>query len=475
MNPDFLIEIPPHWRNEREYALSVLFEDWLGATFAVRVVDGLEETRVRPASAPEDAMIVIPDVLMARSVAFLAPASLPSAPVPSVVLPGWAGVPGWAGLEATLPLLYATGAGPDEVIHRDGQRFILSWDLLGSLLFMLTRYEEHLEIGDRDEHGRFPAGASLLAQSGWLQWPMLDMYLHVFAALLRLVWPGLRLAPSGYEGLVLSHDVDHPSSSMRWRGRQRLRILAGDVGRRRDIGLGLRRAGAFIAGPSGVARFDPLNTYDFLMRASEHAGVRSTFFFLARDTQIPNGSRYSLGDRWARRLISEIAGRGHRIGLHGSYESFTDPDRLKEEWTLLEDACRGVASGALRRAIRQHYLRWQPGLTWRAQVEAGLSVDETLGFADAIGYRAGTARTFTAYDLARHQPLSLRVRPLHVMDATLVRYMALGSEEALARVADLGGRTRMFGGGLSILWHNSSLETRPAKELYLRLLRELTA
>lgn len=468
LSPDFLIEIPPQWRNEREYALSVLLGDWLGMTFAVRVVDGLGETRLRLASGAGDAMIVIPDVLLARSTAWLSQRSLPPAALPSVSLPGWVGI------EGSIPLLYGTGTGADELVHRDGGRFALRLDLLGSLVFMLTRYEEYVDPSKRDKHGRFPAAASVLASSGWLQWPVLDMYLHTFAALLRLVWPQVQLAPAAYEGIVVGHDVDHPSSSIRWRGWQRLRILAGDVGRRRDVGLALRRASSFMPGVGWVSPLDPLNTYEFLMQASEDAGVLSTFFFLTRDTELPDGSPYRLGDAWAVKLTSEIAGRGHHIGLHGSYNSSTDSDRLKDEWALLEEACAGIAPGVLRRTVRQHYLRWQPGETWRAQAEAGLSVDESLGYADAIGYRAGTARSFTAYDLIRHRPLSLRVRPLHVMDVTLLRHMSLGREEALETVAEMGRRTRMFGGGFSVLWHNSSLETRSAKQFYLELLHELT-
>jgi peptidoglycan/xylan/chitin deacetylase (PgdA/CDA1 family) len=466
---DFLIEIPPHWRNEREYVLSVLVGDWLGATYAIRVNDDLEETRLSLASQPGEVTIAIPDVLLARSTEWLSPGSLPPAELPTLRLPAW------TGMEGTLPLLYDSGTGLDELVTRDGERFVLRLDLMGSFVFMLTRYEEYVDPRERDEHGRFPARASTLASSGWLQWPVLDMYLHVFVALVRLAWPRAELAPASGAGVTVGHDVDHPSSSIQWHGRQRLTKVAGDVLRRRDFGLALRRASSFVPGVGSVSRLDPYNTYAFLMDASEAAGVRSTFFFLARDTELPHGSRYRLSDAWAQRLIAEIADRGHHIGLHGSYISSTDATRLRDEWTVLEDACRGTAAGVLHRTVRQHYLRQQPGETWRAQAEAGLDVDESLGFADAIGYRAGTARSFAAYDLAQHRQLPLRIRPLHVMDGTLLDYMSLSGEEALTIVAEMGRRTVRYGGDFSILWHNSSLETNRAKRLYLDLLSALTA
>jgi hypothetical protein len=468
LSHDLRIEIPPESRNEREYALSVLLNEWLGLTYVVQVVEGLKETQLRLASGAGDAVIAIPDVLLARSTHWLSPDSLPASPLPL------APPAPWTGLEVPFPLMYRSGKG-DELVRRDGDRFVLCWDLIGSALFMLSRYEEYVRRGNPDAHGRFPATASVLATSGWLQWPVLDMYLAVFVALMKLAWPRLQIAPVEYDRFVVGHDVDHPSSPMRWPGRQRLRVLAGDVGRRRDLGLALRRASSFAAGASNVSRLDPFNTYNFLMRASEVNDVSSTFFFLTRDSHLPDGSRYRVDDPWAVRLTSEIARRGHSIGLHGSYNSSTDSRRLRDEWAALEAACREIAPGVLRRSIRQHYLRWEPGVTWSAQADAGLSLDESLGYADAIGYRAGTARQFRAYDLNRHAPLSLRVRPLHVMDVTLLHYMSLERAETFRMVAEMAQRTRMFGGALSILWHNSSLETAAAKRLYLTLLTLLAA
>ena len=299
------------------------------------------------------------------------------------------------------------------------------------------------------------------------------MYVHLFAGLVRLVWPGATVVPSPYEGLKVGHDVDHPSSAMLYRGSDRLRGLAGDLIRRRDVGLAGRRASASVPLAGAIPRFDPLNTYDFLMTASETRGLKSTFFYLTMDTEIPDGSRYRIDDPWATRLMGEMAQRGHAIGLHGSYNSFDDAERLRAEWDRLEAAARDLPAGSLQRTIRQHFLRFRAGVTWNAQAEAGLAVDESLSFADDIGYRAGTARSFPAFDLREHRSLPIRVKPLHVMDATLLQYLAAGEDDAFTMVAAMGRRTRTYGGAFSFLWHNSSLETRGDRRLYLRLLDEL--
>jgi hypothetical protein len=255
--------------------------------------------------------------------------------------------------------------------------------------------------------------------------------------------------------------------------KNRLHVLAGDIVKRRDPGLALRRVSTYLTRARALSRLDPINTFDFLMTASEARDLRSTFFFLTMDSHVPDGSRYEVSEPWAPRLMALMAGRGHSIGLHGSYDSFADATRLRSEWDRLATAAAGLPDGALQRTLRQHFLRFRPGVTWRAQAEAGLLVDESLGFADDVGYRAGTARSFPAFDLNERRTLSLRVKPLHVMDATLLQYLSVGGDEAFATVSAMGSRTRRYGGAFSFLWHNSSLETAADRRLYLRLLTDL--
>jgi hypothetical protein len=261
---------------------------------------------------------------------------------------------------------------------------------------------------------------------------------------------------------------------MLWHRAGRLRVLAGDVLARRDPFLAGRRATAFLPG-AGARRLpssDPFNSFDHLMRVSECEGLRSTFFFIADQPDVPAGSTFRLSDPWAARLIGEIGRRGHFVALHGSYVSCGDAAQLTREWALLSEACRSIPTQQVRLSVRQHYLRWTPGNTWRAQAEAGLREDETLGFADTIGYRSGTARSYEAYDLVRKKRLGLRVRPLHVMDGALAQ-VAHDEESADVAALELAARTRRFGGRLSILWHNSQLETRHARDRYARLMAAL--
>jgi hypothetical protein len=67
----------------------------------------------------------------------------------------------------------------------------------------------------------------------------------------------------------------------------------------------------------------------------------------------------------------------------------------------------------------------------------------------------------------------MRVRPLHVMDVTLLQRMADTLPERIAGVREMARRTRRHGGRLSLLWHNSSLETGAMKATYRALVEDL--
>jgi hypothetical protein len=157
------------------------------------------------------------------------------------------------------------------------------------------------------------------------------------------------------------------------------------------------------------------------------------------------------------RLWEEILRRGHRIGVHPSYNSYRSADVLKREHERVLSMLRqfGVQTEAL--PVRMHYLRFDPKVTPSLLAEAGFSSDSTLGFADRSGFRRGTSRPFRLWDLERDRPLDLEEHPLIAMDATLLRpsYENLDREPLVARMDRLASWCRRAGGEMTILWHNN--------------------
>jgi hypothetical protein len=85
--------------------------------------------------------------------------------------------------------------------------------------------------------------------------------------------------------------------------------------------------------------------------------------------------------------------------------------------------------GALA-GIRQHFLRFDVRTTWAAQVEAGFAHDSTLGYNEAIGFRAGIAAPFVPWDGVGRRAHRLWEVPLTAMDGALFRTLRLSTPAA---------------------------------------------
>lgn len=301
-------------------------------------------------------------------------------------------------------------------------------DLLGNAFFVLTRYEEAV-LPDRDEHGRFPAPASVLVREGLIEQPVVDEW----AATLRRA---LGLEPRGRFRVVPSHDVDYPFASARLRASE------------------LRRGGWRAALPR-----DPFDTFDLLMDASERRGLRTAFYVIADETI------YSLDDPKVRELLRRIHRRGHELGLHPGYSSFRDPEELRRQFERLVAVCaeEGIRQDAW--GGRQHFLRWEPA-TWAAWEAAGLAYDSSVCFSARPGFRAGTCHEYPAFDLHASRELRLTERPLVLMDTPTLDRLGLPDDELVRLIERLRDACRTAAGAFTVLWHNNWLVTSRQRRLF---------
>lgn len=183
-------------------------------------------------------------------------------------------------------------------------------------------------------------------------------------------------------------------------------------------------------------------------------GARSTFFLMTGFGHRADPERY---DRLLPRLVEALGDA--EIGLHGSYRSADEPGRLADEKAALERLA-GPVTGQ-----RFHYLRDN-----LAAVEAaGFRYDSSVGFPDALGFRAGIAHPY--------RPWGTRLVeiPLAAMDVTLGerRYLGLSAKGAEPQLMALLDWAAEHGGGFAILWHTDRFDRAAARgwdRLYERVL-----
>jgi len=357
----------------------------------------------------------------------------------------------WQDEDGDLPLIFFANHAIES--EKKTGRIHLPFDLPGAVFFFLSRYEEL--GGPMDAHGRFPGARSWAARHGLLQRPVVDEYERILRRSVLSLWPGLILKEHSFRVLP-THDVDWPFVSWGQPGPSVLKNAIGDVLKRRDISLAFRRiVSRFMNRPED----DPAYTYDYLMDLSEELGLTSTFFIFSGGEDKRWENRYRPDQPEIRAIIKKILERNHRIGLHGSYHSLETPGRLKGEADRLRRTISSLGFDLAGMGGRQHYLRGAVPILWKESEKAGLSFDSTLGYADRAGFRAGTSREYQPFDIFERKAVALRVKPLIVMDTTLIitEYSGFSDERAMRTVRELLQASKRVGGEFQFLWHNSSL------------------
>ncbi|MCB9282463.1 MAG: polysaccharide deacetylase family protein [Lewinellaceae bacterium] len=332
------------------------------------------------------------------------------------------------------------------------------FDLFSMAFFLLSRYEEYLP-GQRDANGRFPASASLAVQKGFLEIPALDCWIARLANELSSGFPELPVSISGFS-FQPTFDVDQAWAYLHkplWRqiGGILKFILS------REWSRFLQRLAVWIKKES-----DPFDTFSFILQ--QHP-TPPLFFFLLADPG-PYDKNNPPDHPALQSLIRELATKAP-LGIHPSYKSLEIPELVAKEKERLERI-----TGSTIHKSRQHFLRLRLPETYRALMAAGIEEDYSMGYADAIGFRAGTAFPFRWYDLEMECATELLVHPFQAMDVTLRQYLGLSPEEAMTALSGLLEKVRQTGGPFCTVWHNSSFDEKGGwrgwTAVYRHLLKE---
>src|SRR5262249_52731948 len=110
--------------------------------------------------------------------------SLPAQPLPSL-FPNREELDAGLFCDERVPIIYGASGSDGRWIARSPGKILISADILGSSFFMLSRMEEAIKC-DRDVHGRFPSTASLAYQEMFLHRPIVNEYLEILWAAMRL-------------------------------------------------------------------------------------------------------------------------------------------------------------------------------------------------------------------------------------------------------------------------------------------------
>lgn len=347
--------------------------------------------------------------------------------------------------------------------HADGA--VINYDILGLTYWMLNRLEEIGRV-DVDDHDRFPAKFSHALKYNYLDRPIVDEWLDILKQVVKRVWSNVEFKEHQFQ-LNITHDVDRPSRFGFASPVNLTKSILGDIVKRKDLKSLLLGPYIRFNTKKQLHPIDPFNTFEWIMDISEKYSVKSSFYFICGETDPTKDADYTLEHPAIQKLLLDIHSRGHIIGLHPSYNCYKNKEALAQEFSNLKDTCHRLGIQQSVWGGRMHFLRWQHPETMLYWDECGLSYDSTLGYADYAGFRTGSCHEYTAFDPVNHKVLDLKIKPLIVMECTVLHDRYMGVEnDSLKVFLDLKEKCQKVNGCFTLLWHNSEFVSNKFRGIY---------
>ena len=323
------------------------------------------------------------------------------------------------------------------------------FDIFAAVFYLITRYEEYLPHA-KDMYGRYAHENSIAYKEGFLHLPIINIWIEAFKEKLLSNFPELNFKPKSFL-FIPTYDID-----IAWSYKEK--------------GL-IRNIGGFIKAPT-VERVavlfagnkDPYDSYDFLDALHEKYNLNPLYFFLVAQK---NGvyDKNILPAKTALQKLIEQHALKYDIGLHPSWQSFSEGNLLKEEKNSLENITKKTVQ-----LSRQHYIKLTLPQTYQNIINSGITNDYSMGYGSINGFRASTSSAFNWYDLSTEKITSLRIHPFCFMDANCHYEQKLSVKESFTELMNFYLTCKKVNVPLITIFHNNFLGTdnefKGWKELY---------
>ncbi len=328
------------------------------------------------------------------------------------------------------------------------------FDIFAATFYLLSRYEEYLPH-TKDMYGRYAHENSLAFKEGFLQLPLINIWVKDFALAIKKIFPTFNFQLSTFNFLP-TYDIDI-AYSYKYKGL-------------------LRNIGGFLKSPSverlkvltGLQK-DPFDVYKWLHTLHQQNKLRPFYFFLAAQK---NGQydKHILPDSdimW--KLVKQHA-KNYTVGIHPSWQSGDSPSLLKKEKDYLAQMAEKKIT-----VSRQHYIRFNLPNGYQKLIEAGITDDYSMGYGSTNGFRASVASSFFWYDLQNEKQTDLRIHPFCFMDANSFYEQHFSAEKAYEELMHYFKVCKEANGTLITIWHNNFLgmakEFKGWREMYEKFIK----
>jgi hypothetical protein len=332
----------------------------------------------------------------------------------------------------------------------------IPFDMFAASFWLLSRWEEYLSHS-KDRHQRYPAASSYSFQNGFLDRPVINEWVDCLFREINTIWPNILTENRTFKH-TLTIDVDAPfayrhKSIVTQIGGIGKNILSGQMNLVKERLEVVKRALA-----------DPFDTYDDFKENSENSDVIYFFHVGEKTSYDPATPKPSV----MMDVLQKVSSYAD-VGLHPSYFSHEIEDFAIEKKRL-----EGWAKQPITKS-RFHFLKFDISRSIRKIQEVGIQEEYSMGYAEEIGFRAGTCSPFPFYDLEKEEESSIIIHPFASMDATFLQYNKASVNEAITSMKEIVDRVYAVKGSIVSIWHNHSFSISAGNPEWKKVLTEVMA
>lgn len=321
----------------------------------------------------------------------------------------------------------------------------MPFDFLAASFYLITRYEEYLSH-KKDLYGRYAHQNSLAFQHGFLQVPLVNIWLQQFLIVFKGRFPAfeLRLPPFAF---TPTYDIDIAWSFL---NKGLIRNTGATI---KSLLKGKFRDALFRLRVLISNAHDPFDCYNWLQQLHDRYQLYPVYFFLVASKSKGYDKNISPRNKNFQSLVQQHS-QMYPVGVHPSWQSGDHAELLAcEAATLKHLTGKEIVSS------RQHYIRFALPHTYRQLLAAGITNDYSMGYGTINGFRASFCLPYAWYNLANEEITSLTVHPFCFMDANAFFEEKLTAQQALNELVHYYNTTRKYNGHLVTIWHNHLLGT----------------
>jgi hypothetical protein len=323
----------------------------------------------------------------------------------------------------------------------------LPFDMLAASFYLLSRYEEYL-VHSLDEYGRYAHINSVAFQQGFLNIPLVNVWLQQLVSLLKTKFPQLNIKQQQFSFLP-TYDIDIAWS---YKGKGLLRNVGGSV---HSLLTGKRALLIERLNVLTGKEADPFDVYDWLDELHLNYKLQPVYFFLLAQSSGKYDKNILATNSKFKWLIKRLAER-YTVGIHPSWQSGDNGALLKTEMDLLGKTVNKQIVDS-----RQHYIRFSLPHTYQHLLKASIKNDYSMGYGSINGFRASYALPFKWYNLSTETSTDLTIFPFCFMDANSFFEQQLTAKQALQELEHYYNIVKHFNGTLVTIFHNHLLTKQP--------------